>query len=111
MIMAAKKFTPKPVRVHAGAVPATDVPGHWLPAIVAVDPDTPYGFTFWNSVIPKMFVSKETAVAVAARHIEQACRSWKLNDGWRVAPDGYTTLPDYPRSKWKPAGLADLVAA
>jgi hypothetical protein len=88
-----------PVRVHAGAVPATDAPGHWLPSMMAVD------VLQWKAVIPKMCAHRATALAVAERHIERECRTWRQrHDGWRVAPAVDTLLPDYPRSRWTPDG-------
>jgi hypothetical protein len=91
----------KSLRVQARAVPATDVPGYWLPVIVSIDPEirrSPLG----SAVLPELCAHMELALGRAERFVSREYSTWKKRrDGWRVAPDSETLLPDHRRAPWR----------
>jgi len=99
----------KPVRVNARAIPATDVPDYWLPVIIAIDPNIRRSPSC-SAVVPKLCASREAALGRAEMFIERECSTWRRRrDGWRVAPNGDTLLPDHYGATWLlqiPEGVA-----
>ena len=91
----------KALRVQARAIPATDVPGYWLPVIVSIDPEirrSPLG----SAVLPELCAHMESALSRAERFVSREYSTWKeRRDGWRVAPDSETFLPDHRRAPWR----------
>ena len=87
-------------RVQASAIPATDIPGYWLPVIVTIDPEirrTPLG----NAVFPKLCAHRESALRCAEEVVARHYSTWKRRrDGWRIAPDGDALLPDHRGAPW-----------
>lgn len=87
-----RKF--KPVRVQASAIEAADFPNYWIPVIIAISPDIAPGPS-GRGVIPKLCGRREWALSRAEEFISTRCATWRRRrDGWRVAPDGDTSLPE-----------------
>jgi hypothetical protein len=90
----------KPVRVQASAIPAADVYGYWLPALVGIDPNIRPDPSC-RAVVPELCARKESALRRAERIVAERYRTWKVRrDGWRVAPDGDTLLPNHDGASW-----------
>jgi hypothetical protein len=91
----------KLLRVQASAIPATDIPGYWLPVIVSVDPEIRRG-PLGNAVIPELCARMEWALSRAERIVSREYSTWKQRrGGWRVAPDGDALLPDHSGAPWR----------
>jgi hypothetical protein len=91
----------KSLRVQASVVPASDGPGYWLPVIVSIDPEIRRG-PLGNAVIPELCARMEWALSRAEWVVSREYSTWKKRrDGWRVAPDTDTLLPDHAGAPWR----------
>lgn len=92
--------TSKLHRVNASAIPAADVPGYWLPALICIDPNIRPAPSS-RAVIPELCARRESALRRAKRIVATEYRTWKVRrDGWRVAPDRDALLPDHSGASW-----------
>ena len=104
----------KSLRVQAGAIPATDVSGYWLPVIVTIDPEirsSPIG----NAVIPELCTRMDWALSRAERVFPESTRHGRngaMDGGSRPtailccpttpAPLGATSLTPQPKRPQPP---------